>query len=105
MAIEATARQVNYRGRTVRMVILSPRDDSAIPLPELDEANLSERQQAVLHKMAQGFTDKEIAQCLDVSLSTVNHHKAEIFAKLQVNTRAKAITWAWQKLPPFDFSL
>lgn len=105
VAVEAAARHVDYRGRTVRMVILSPLDDSAIPLPEFDEANLSKRQQAVLHKMAQGFTDKEIAQCLDVSLSTVNHHKAEIFEKLQVNTRARAITWAWQKLPPFEFEL
>ncbi|MAT97850.1 MAG: hypothetical protein CL608_11955 [Anaerolineaceae bacterium] len=105
VAVEAAARYTVYRDRTVRMVILSPRDDSAIPLPELDEANLSERQQAVLHKMARGFTDKEIAQCLDVSLSTAIHHKAEIFAKLHVTTRAQAITWAWQKLPLFDFSI
>lgn len=105
VAVEATARYVNYRGRTVRMVVLYPVDDATIPLPEFDEANLSKRQEAVLQKMVQGFTDREIAQCLDVSLSTVSHHKAEIFEKLRVNTRAQAITWAWQKLPPFDFSL
>jgi DNA-binding CsgD family transcriptional regulator len=86
------------------MVILSRLDDTTAPLPELSEVGLSQRQQEVLHKMSQGFTDKEIAQCLDVSLSTVNHHKAEIFAKLGASTRAQAITWAWQKLPPFDFS-
>jgi DNA-binding NarL/FixJ family response regulator len=105
VAVEAAARHVDYRGRTVRMVILSPLDDSAASLPELDDADLSPRQHAVLDKMAQGFTDKEIAQCLDVSLSTVSHHKAKIFEKLQVTTRTEAITWAWQKLPPFDFSI
>jgi len=105
VTVEASARHVEYRGRIVRMVILSPVDDSLPPLFELDEVDLSERQLAVLHKMAQGFTDREIAQCLDVSLSTVSHHKAEIFEKLHVNTRAQAITWAWQKLPPFDFSI
>ena len=97
--VEAAARHVVYRGRTVHMIILQPLDDSIIPLPELDEAALSAQQQVVLHKMAQGFTDKEIAQYLDLSLSTVNHHKAGIFEKLQVTTRAKAIAWAWQKLP------
>lgn len=102
VAVEAATRHVNYRGRTVRMIILSPRDDDAPPLPELDEAELTPRQLDVLHRMTQGFTDREIAHYLDVSLSTINHHKAEIFAKLQVTTRAQAITWAWQKLPSFD---
>jgi PAS domain S-box-containing protein len=102
VAVEAAARHVAYRGRTVRMVILTPLDDTIPPLPEFDEVDLSQRQQAILHKMAQGFTDREIAQCFGVSLSTVSHHKTEIFEKLQVTTRAKAITWAWQKLPSPD---
>lgn len=102
MAVEAFARHVTYRGRTVRMVILSPRDGNATSLPEFDEVDLTPRQQAVLHRMSQGFTDKEIAQCLDVSLSTVSQHKAEIFEKLQDITRAQAIAWAWQKLPQTD---
>lgn len=100
VSVAAATRHVNYRGRTVRMIVLSPRDDTATPLPELDEAELSPRQLDVLHRMAQGFTDKEIAEILDVSIATVNHHKAKIFAKLRVNTRAKAIAWSWQKLPP-----
>lgn len=100
VSVEAATRHVNYRGRTVRMIILSPCDDTATPLPELDEAELSPRQLDVLHRMAQGFTDKEIAEILDVSMATVNHHKAKIFARLRVNTRAKAIAWAWQNLPP-----
>lgn len=99
VAVEAAARHVDYRGRTVRMVILRPLDDAFPPLPELDEIDLSSRQKEVLQQMANGLTDYEIAEKLDIALSTVNHHKTEIFEKLQVNTRAKAITWAWQKLP------
>ena len=103
VAVEAAARQVAYQNRIVRMVVLTPLDDTTIPLPELEEVGLSERQQVVLDKMAQGFTDREISQYLDVSLSTINHHKAEIFEKLKTSSRAKAIAWAWQKLPSFEF--
>jgi PAS domain S-box-containing protein len=100
VAVAAAARYVNYRGRTVRMVVLSPLDEAFPSLPDPEEVDLTPRQEAILHQMAAGLTDKEIAEKLDISLATVNHHKGEIFEKLQVNTRAKAIAWVWQKLPP-----
>lgn len=57
VSVAAATRHVNYRGRTVRMIILSPHDNTATPLPELGKAEPSPRQLDVLHRMAQGFTD------------------------------------------------
>ena len=98
--VKVAARHVTYRGRTVRLVILQPLDEaSALPL-ELEQANLTAQQQAVLQEMANGSTDKEIAERLDIVPATVNYHKKQIFEKLQVNTRTQAAVWAWQNLLP-----
>jgi DNA-binding NarL/FixJ family response regulator len=100
VAVKATARHIDYRGRTVRLVILQPLDEaSALPL-ELEQANLTPQQQAVLQEMANGSPDKEIGERLGIAPTTVNHHKKQIFEKLQVDTRIQAIVWAWQNLIP-----
>lgn len=96
--VKATARHVPYQNRKVRLVILQPLDatDTLPVLPE--QASLTSQQQAVLQEMVSGFTDKEIAERLDISPTTVNYHKKQIFEKLQINTRAQAIVWTRQKL-------
>lgn len=99
--IEVTASPIIYDGRRVRMIVLRPLGASAKPLPDVEQANLSPRQQQVLHHLALGQTDKEIAATLQISLSTVKHHKQEVFNKLQVTSRAEAVIWAWQKLNLF----
>jgi PAS domain S-box-containing protein len=95
--IEVTASPIIYDGRKVRMIVLRPRSLAVSRLPELEEVNLSPRQGQVLHYLALGQTDREIAVKLQITLSTVKHHKQELFNKLQVTSRAEAVIWAWQK--------
>jgi DNA-binding NarL/FixJ family response regulator len=52
-------------------------------------ASLSERQLQVAHLVAQGLTNREIAQTLVVSEKTVEAHLSAVFVKLGVSSRAK----------------
>ena len=58
---------------------------------------LSEREAEVLQHMASGAANKEIAESLSISESTVKTHVTNIFQKLDVNHRTEAVTQALQR--------
>ena len=55
---------------------------------------LSEREAEVLRLLAQGFTNKDIAQMLILSVRTVETHLRSIYSKLGVRSRTEAVLWA-----------
>jgi LuxR family maltose regulon positive regulatory protein len=55
---------------------------------------LSERELEVLHLIAEGLTNREIAARLFVSLNTVKAHTRNVYGKLGVNNRMQAATKA-----------
>ena len=55
---------------------------------------LTEREREVLQVLAEGLSDKEIAQRLHVSLQTVHTHMAHILSKLGVESRLRALVYA-----------
>ncbi len=55
---------------------------------------LSDREREVLHLIAQGENNTEIAEHLHLSQKTVRNHVSNIFSKLQVADRAQAIVRA-----------
>jgi DNA-binding CsgD family transcriptional regulator len=57
-------------------------------------AGLTSKEVAVLSLLAQGLRNREIAQRLSRSARTIDHHLAAIFAKLEVTTRAEAVSVA-----------
>ena len=61
------------------------------PAPALPFPELTEREREVLDLIAQGLANTEIAQRLSLSPKTVGNHITNIFDKLQVADRAKAI--------------
>jgi len=69
----------------------------AIEIPE----TLSGRERDILHLIAQGRVDKEIARALSISPATVKSHVGNIFTKLNVQKRAHAVSRA-QKLGLID---
>jgi DNA-binding NarL/FixJ family response regulator len=65
----------------------SPQTGSAaVAFPEL-----TEREREVLTLIAQGVSNKEMAEKLVISMKTVSNHITNIFSKLQVADRAQAI--------------
>ena len=58
--------------------------------------SLTERERDVLTRLAQGMTNKEIAQTLFLSVRTVEAHLHNIYGKLNVASRTEAVLWAVQ---------
>ncbi len=59
--------------------------------PDAGPAALSERERDVLRLIAEGLTNREIAQTLDVRESTVKTHVRHVLNKLRVRNRAAAV--------------
>jgi DNA-binding NarL/FixJ family response regulator len=66
---------------------------SAVPGPDGAVA-LSDREEEVLRLIARGFTNRQIAERLDVSVKTVETHKARAMEKLGVDSRAGIVEHA-----------
>ena len=58
---------------------------------------LSDRELAVVRGVAKSWTNRQIAQALSISDRTVQGHLANIFSKLQVNSRTEVVTVALQQ--------
>jgi DNA-binding NarL/FixJ family response regulator len=71
-----------------------PPDDGARPSfdPELDQ--LTPREREVLRLIARGYTYKEIARELYISIKTVESHVSSVLRKLQLSTRHQLTRWA-----------
>lgn len=63
----------------------------------LASETLSEREIEVLRLMAKGVSNKDIADQLSITQSTVKTHITSIFQKLNVTTRTEAVTSALRK--------
>ncbi|MBN1580889.1 MAG: AAA family ATPase [Anaerolineae bacterium] len=67
---------------------------SAEPTQTLLVEPLSEREVEVLHLIAEGLSNREIATRLVISLSTVKGHTANIYSKLGIHSRTRAVARA-----------
>lgn len=56
----------------------------------LDSADFSEREQEVLLFLCHGYTNKEIAEQLQITTNTVKSHLKNIYGKLEVTNRTQA---------------
>ena len=63
--------------------------------PELDQ--LTQREREVLRHIARGFTYKEIASRLHISIKTVETHVSAVLRKLQLSSRYEITRWATER--------
>ena len=75
---------------------LPPADQAAPSFdPELDQ--LTAREREVLRLIARGYTYKEIARELTISIRTVETHVSSVLRKLQLSTRHQLTRWAAER--------
>jgi two-component system response regulator NreC len=58
---------------------------------------LTDREKEVLHLLAEGRSNKEVAAQLDVGLSTVETHRANLMQKLGLHSTAEIVLYAVRK--------
>ena len=65
--------------------------------PQEETDSLSPREREVLQLIAEGFTNKQIAEILSISIKTVQAHRNSLMQKLDLHDRGKLIKYAIQK--------
>ena len=60
----------------------------------MESIPLSPRESTVLHYIAWGYTNKEIASALALSVKTIEAHKASGMRKLHMHSRAQLVRHA-----------
>lgn len=87
LAITQVAQGRRYFGENIAQILLSK------PIPP-EAARLTIREQTVLSYLAQGLSSKQIAEQTHISVRTVDAHRRNIKAKLQLDTVAEMIRYA-----------
>ena len=59
--------------------------------------SLSDREQEVMRLIARGYTYKEVAAELFISIKTVESHMSKVLHKLQLSNRTQLTRWAAQR--------
>ncbi len=77
--------------RRVTGALSTPRVEGDLEVP------LTKRESEVLKWLAQGLSNKEIAQSLSISYETVKEHVQHILRKVGVSDRTQAAVWAVRK--------
>ena len=62
--------------------------------PPLKLAGVTSREREVLHLLAEGWANKEIASALGITTKTVETHRARIMAKLELHSMSELVRYA-----------
>ncbi|NOT63371.1 MAG: response regulator transcription factor [Acidobacteria bacterium] len=65
-----------------------------LPKDNLSHHDITDREEGVLKQIAWGFSNKEIADQLGISVKTVEYHKARAMEKLTLKSRAEIVNYA-----------
>jgi DNA-binding NarL/FixJ family response regulator len=95
-AVKALASHKPFLTSRVSQILLS----TLVESPEGGRAQpgagelLSAREREVLHLIAEGKTNKEVASALDISVRTAENHRASILRKLNLDSVADVVRYA-----------
>ena len=78
-------------GVVVGLQFVKRKSTNAIDSTKANQLNLSERELEVLHLLADGYSNQEIADKLFVSLNTIKTHISKLYQKLNVSRRTQAV--------------
>lgn len=100
-AIRTVYQGYGHLGPTIApKVFTQPRQS----VPAVDYRHLfTDRELDILHLLRQGYTNREMAAALHLSIGTVKNHLTRILAQLGMRDRTQAALWAHQHLTSPDF--
>jgi DNA-binding NarL/FixJ family response regulator len=93
-AIQTVSKGGRYIDRASQEVMLNAPPDNVTWKGEPQGKPLSEREIQVISLVANGYTNKEIANKLAISVKTVESHKANSMQKLDLKSRAEIVDYA-----------
>jgi two-component system response regulator NreC len=96
-ALEAAQRGEVYVHPSMTLALLSAEQAAARRPRRGDPEALTVRETDVLKLIARGFTNRQIADELQLSVRTVETHRANLMAKLGISSRAELVHWAAEK--------
>ena len=70
---------------------------AALTVGEMAAAELSERETDVIRMIAQGYSNKEIASQLNLSVKTVETYRSRTMEKLGLESRAALVRYALER--------
>src|SRR5258707_14507634 len=77
--------------RLTRVKVIIPEAEFTIDDAEMKRLGITKREQEVLQLIAAGMSNKEIAEKLFVSTSTIKTHTSNLFLKLDASRRTQAL--------------
>ena len=93
-AIQTVAKGGSYIDRASQELIVNSPIDNVVFKGEAQGKPLSEREVEVMSLVANGYTNKEIASKLAISVKTVESHKTNSMQKLDLKSRAEVVDYA-----------
>jgi two-component system response regulator NreC len=93
-AIVAVAKGGRYIDRASQELMLNAPPENVTWKGDPQGKPLSEREMEVIALVANGYTNKEIANKLAISVKTVESHKANSMQKLDLKSRAEIVDYA-----------
>lgn len=92
-AIQTVMRGRVWLSRDVQDVVVT---QAIGPKVDVEMEALSERELQILRLMAEGKSNTEIVEVINIAEGTVKNHISNIYNKLGVHTRSEAVAWAWK---------
>jgi DNA-binding NarL/FixJ family response regulator len=92
-AIYAVWRGMIYIHPSLMQALLPPTQKESPQIP-LETEPLTSREMEVLHLAAHGHTNREIASTLNISVRTVETHRANLMEKLNLHSRVELTRYA-----------
>ena len=93
-AIHTVAKGGSYIDSASQELVVNTRINNVVFKGEAQGKPLSEREVEVMTLVANGYTNKEIAKALSISVKTVENHKTNSMQKLDLKSRAEVVDYA-----------
>ncbi|MGH2566807.1 MAG: response regulator [Bacteroidota bacterium] len=93
-ALETIHRGESYFSPSIAQMLVQELRESSRPSRRKTTSQLSDREHEVLQLLAQGFTNREVAERLSISIRTAEFHRDAIMKKLNLFTVAELTAYA-----------